>query len=378
MADPGGPVLLAIFGAGASYDCLPVTPATNVVLAPPDGWELTHQPHGSVKPPLTQHLVRPDEFAATILRRYESALPVVDAVRRRLAEADGSATVSLERALAEYQERAAQDPEGNRHLAAMRFYVRDLLWACSEFMRSSSVGGGLTNHVGLVRDLHTWATVREGSVCLTSFNYDYILEAACRVVWGFKPWSFDSYVSHARMQLLKPHGSVLWQWTIPGLDVSGSLHDVALASIDRAAEPLPPPEKLDPAPYSPFSTEAKGQYTRTMSLPALALPVDGKAELIWPREQAEVFDSVQGRVSKLLIIGWRAVEEHFLSRMSRLATGAKAVIVTGGPNAEAEAREIESRLSGLVIDNTTAVAIATEGFTGFMRSDLLRWLLDDS
>lgn len=58
-----------------------------------------------------------------------------------------------------------------------------------------------------------------------------------------------------------------------------------------------------------------------MTIPALALPMPAKTEceLIWPAEQANFFSSLQGRVRRLLIIGWRAAEPEFVARLQRMA-----------------------------------------------------------
>lgn len=377
MATEPSDVLLAVFGAGASHGCLPTAPnAMDGVIQAVDSLApgTTFQ---SARPPLTQDLVRPDAYAAAILAKYEAAIPVVDAVRRRIeAAADGSPTVSLERALAEYEERADHDPQAKRHLAAMRFYLRDLLAACSDLMRSPSVGGGITNHVAIVRDLHTWAMKTGGHACLTSFNYDVILESACKAVYGFRADAFDHYTSNMAVSVLKPHGSVLWEWPFQSLLVKGDLAAAARAAIEQSVHADPEFDAMRPAPW-PYGSGTRDVIDREPALPALALPVDSKSELVWPADQAELFGRLQGRISKLLIVGWRAVEDHFLSTMDTLAGEAKVVIVTGGPNAAGEADEITERLWVRVTDNTTEVRTATEGFERFARTSLLDWLLED-
>lgn len=377
MTQLSGPVLLAVFGAGASHGCLPAPPDPGLQLGHPPGSHAPGTLFALARPPLTQDLVRPDAYAAAILAKYEAAIPVVDAVRRRIEiAADGSPTVSFERALAEYEERADHDPQAKRHLAAMRFYLRDLLAACSDLMRSPAVGGGITNQVAVVRDLHTWAMKFRGHACLTSFNYDIILESACKAVYGFRADTFDHYTSNEAVSVLKPHGSVFWEWPLRGLAVNGDLAAVAQASIERSVDTDPDLDGLRAAPW-PYTGESNASVSREPALPALALPVDSKSELVWPADQAAHFSRLQGNISKLLVVGWRAVEDHFLSTMDTLAARAKVVIVTGGPNAIGEAQEIRDRLWARVTDNTSDVRTATEGFEGFARTSLLDWLLED-
>lgn len=374
MATEPSDVLLAVFGAGASHGCLPLDFGPEVRIAAPRPG-LNTEFLGRVLPPLTQDLVQPNEFSATLLGKYEAALPVVDAVRAALtAEGAASPTVSLERALADYQSLAAKDPQVERHLAAFRFYLRDLLWVCSDYMTSPSLGSGTTNHLTLIRKLHTWAAGSGAHVCLTSFNYDTVLETACRRVWDLDERSLDQYVTYTPMSVLKPHGSVLWQWPLQADRVRGTLHDAALHSIRAAIDASADINRLHCVSYQTDTTHTSA---RTLTIPALALPMDGKSELIWPPEQQAHFDGVQGRVSKLLVVGWRAAEGHFLERMERLTAGAKAVIVTGGPSAEDEADQIEDRLTPGVLDNTTTLRIVTDGFAGLMRSDSVDWLLAD-
>lgn len=377
MDKQSGPVLLAVFGAGASHGCLSTPPGPTERVTKAVDSSAKETTFESARPPLTQGLFRQDTYAAAILAQYPAALPVVEAVRRRIERAgDGSPTVSFERALAEYEERADHDPQAKRHLAAMRFYLRDLLAACSDLMRSPSLGGGLTNHVGIVRDLHTWAMKTGDHACLTSFNYDIILESACKAVYGFRAEAFDHYTSNSALSVLKPHGSVLWEWPLRGLSVRGDLAAAARATIDQSVDTDLDLGEIRPARW-PYASDAEVSRPRALALPALALPVDSKSELVWPTDQAELFDRLQGRISKLLIVGWRAVEDHFLSTMDTLAGRAKVVIVTGGPNAPGEAQEIRERLWARVTDNTSDVRIATKGFEGFARTSLLDWLLED-
>ncbi|HEX2039362.1 MAG TPA: hypothetical protein VHF47_06475 [Acidimicrobiales bacterium] len=370
MAEPDRPVLLAVFGAGASHGCLPFEPSATAHVLPPSSSHVGATQYAQARPPLTQELLRPGDYAAAILGRYQAALPVADAVQRRMEAGEDSRTISLERALGEYQELTAVDRQTNRHLAAFRFYLRDLLWACSELMRSPSIGGGRTNHVALVRNLHTWASSRNAHVCLTSFNYDFILESACTAVWGFDPHDLNHHCSYGPVSLLKPHGSVLWEQLIHNHEAvhANSRAQQAIELMTQNPELTP----IVPLPTSPFS-----DYTRPPGVPALALPVDGKSVLVWPDEQEQQFGRLQGRVSKLLIVGWRAVDQHFVGLMDRLASGAKAVIVTGGPEADREAEAIRERLWGVVLDNTTKVVLVTTEFTGFLHSDRLAWLLAD-
>jgi hypothetical protein len=52
-------------------------------------------------------------------------------------------------------------------------------------------------------------------------------------------------------------------------------------------------------------------------MPALAIPATGKSDFICPNDHLESLDEVIPQVAKILIVGWKAGEQHFLKRLAK-------------------------------------------------------------
>ena len=386
MHDERRDTLLIILGAGASYDCLPPGCDDSVPLTIGD---LPTLPMAQARPPLTQQLASARPLTNWLLDRWPSAAPVIDDLRRRLDDRDNAdLALTLERALANYpQVQAEVIPEVKRHMLAVRFYLRDLLWAVTDYMTAPQLTGGITNHLTLLRAAMAWRSRGHRDVVFVSFNYDLLLEHAIGRWSTFNLTDITSYLADPLLSVLKPHGSVQWHWTSEHREYSSSLHEHGLKSIELAMSEANLEDMelrcLSPPPHSPHSTSLSN---RRFHVPALALPVDDKSEFIWPDEQANRFRALQGSVSRLLTVGWRAMEPHFLDLLQPvLRNDAKVVVTAGGRNGPDEADEAQDRLQAATHRNSTAARVRPEnwriygdGFTDLLRnSKELRWLLED-
>lgn len=181
--------LLVIVGAGASHDCIPL-------------WQLPHPGNflgfdnqvieincpglptlriDHCIPPLTQDLAKASPLVNWALDRWPPARPAVAHLREALrVSSDGSTqeqVVSLEESLAHFKADAVVVPENERSLLAFRFFLRDLIWATTNYVMSGQLTGGITNYTYLLQTLSMWAGQQEGrKVVIVSFNYDLLLE----------------------------------------------------------------------------------------------------------------------------------------------------------------------------------------------------------
>src|SRR5262249_31005429 len=88
-----------------------------------------------------------------------------------------------------------------------------------------------------------------------------------------------------------------------------------------------------------------GSLTVKALIPALAMPIDNKTEFAWPAEQSNRLDALQGTVTRVLAVGWRAMEDHFLARLRPLVKQyARVLVVTGGDLGVPEATATIARL----------------------------------
>jgi hypothetical protein len=358
-------VCIVVIGAGASFDCSGMD--YGGIDLEVEG--LRSLPYAQVRPPLTNQLVEPSLFHNEIISRYPQCRPLIGELQTVL-DRNGSA-ISLERALADYAESAEEDPERKVHLMAMRFYIRDLLWAASDFMLSNQISGGVTNYVKLLTTLRMWAIKTNRLLCFVSFNYDTLLESACASYWQFDPHDLDSYLADDWVKVVKPHGSIAWVWpaTVEGEALSSN------QSWERAT--IVATNRLDdPVRILPRRMTRGALVSLPPAVPALALPMDGKAEFVWPPEQDLFFGSLEDRATHLITIGWRGAEPHFLARLgTALSKGAKSVIVGRS------ASDVQTTLG--IVEHAVGRARQISqrgfdrGFSEFLRSgeveDFLRW-----
>ena len=332
--------------------------------------------------------------ARQLLDRYPKAQPLFDYFNERLSnnQSDefGISTFNFEAVLREYMNSSDNDPYTTQHLAAFRFLVRDLLVSSAEDVGASN--GWITRYTSLVRRCVRWARIHSSKLCFVSFNYDYLLERACHVQFDFHAENFEDYVRYEPVSLLEPHGSVLWSWSRPEIGAvqtfNGTLDVETLVNRSiEAGERLTPQTHLIASSQRINAVLSDRQNSPLAGtnyialLPAFALPVTGKGELVWPGEQEEFFTQslTHGCFGRVALIGWRGAEEHFSPMLDRIiANGAKVLIGTGGDTeseARASATEVYENLK-FVLHRTTR----KEHLSGFARlpeSLEPEWLLNE-
>ena len=349
--------LLVIVGAGASHDAAPSVAGD-------------HQ-----TPPLTKDLAYPSAHAMKLSERYKECQPLLAELRRALkppSNPPGLAeeSTTIEDALRLYIGRRETDPHISKHVAAMRFYLRDLMWETAGFVHGHD--GGVTNYTSLVARTYGWAAEHGSHVCFVSFNYDPLLEWACEAHFGLEPDDLNSYTADPTASVLKPHGSVLWYW--PYIYRNPAMAEYPRwAKAIRAGEPKEPLATPIHAAGSPTDDASwGGEWLPT--LPALALPIAGKSTFVWPPEQREFIDGFRrGAFSRVLTIGWRAAEPHFLDLIRpKVANDARVLAITGGN------QKVASNEAGAVLD---AIAperpmrqTAVEGFKASLDQGTLDWI----
>jgi hypothetical protein len=196
---------MVIFGAGASYDSyVDYPPGTQIHEV-----DLLHPNHALVtrRPPLAQQL-----FSARfgdIVNKYPECQGLFPRLRRA-----GYIEEELERV----SEEGRTDPRVAVELAALRFYIRDTILQASTEWREFTFG--ITNYTELLRTLRSWRAQTEEMVCLTTFNYDLLLEIAWNGVLHARTDTLESLVASPRWKMFKVHGSVAVAWRGEALPVT--------------------------------------------------------------------------------------------------------------------------------------------------------------
>jgi hypothetical protein len=279
-------MILVIFGAGASYDSLPEYP-------PSESQQV-------MRPPLADQLFedRP------IFRRARASFPAIQPIVPFLARRGGR---SLEQQLQALAGEAAQYPDRWRQLMAVRYYIQYILQQIEDpWLRE--VGAWTTNYKALLDELDR-CVPRDEIIGLVTFNYDRLIEEALRSR-GRKIDALDHYISDVRFKLFKLHGSIDWVRST-GVSAAGVASPAnqwgAMAAVTERA----PSIQLGAIRMVSLSIPT-GMDSDELVAPAIAVPLEDKTTFECPEQHLDMLQAMLPSVTRILVVGWRATEQHFL------------------------------------------------------------------
>jgi hypothetical protein len=336
-------MLMVVFGAGASYDSIDSKPPG----APNPGWVIDEES----RPPLAKELFGLRGLFADAMAHFEKLQPIVPILRHTGGK-------NVETVLRELQDEAGEYPERHSQLMAVRYYLHFMLWECERRWKPATKN--VTNYKALLDQINRRRKSDE-VVYLVTFNYDTLLEDATPVV-GLSITDLERYIfGSPAYKVFKLHGSVNWARVVERIP-HGDLNAWAVARnhIDLAAS-LRITDAFVRIDQHPCGLGENGFGL----VPAIAIPVEKKAYFECPKRHLTALESALPQVDKLLLIGWRATEDHFLELLrAKLKGPLLAQVVAGSEDA---ARDIASGLkvgpfAGLKVDWEYAPA----GFTDFV------------
>jgi hypothetical protein len=347
-------MLMVIFGAGASYDSAqayrPVYPGGGAqnfgVSSPPT------DPGGRWRPPLAKDLfLDPHHVLGEIVEKYRKLSHILPYLRE---PSDGR---SVEQMLESLQEEGKTNPETQRELASVRFYLCELLNTVTN--KWSSQTNGITNYAPLVREILRFNDGKE-RVCLITFNYDLLLDRAL-YTFDFKgAGDPDGYLdSHPILKLFKLHGSADWSRLVSlptGIRLMPE-HLIAHADTIQLSDKFVRANATDPYEMNRFPQPL---------FPAIAIPVQTKSEQSFecPLAHRTYLMEMLPEITKVLIIGWQAKEAHFLSMLRSNLPKLTHVMVVGA-NAEDAARTLKYFLGEIRL-SVANPSVGQGGFTSFI------------
>lgn len=336
-------MLMVIFGAGASYDSYHDWPPHAVPRT--SEWS---------RPPLAKELfinIPKYREISTWFRPCQVLFPYLR---------DGNIEAELEKFRAE----AESNYERRKQLTAVKYYLSGVIEACENAWWDLT--SGVSNYRTFLDQLSQCPRV-----CLVTFNYDTLLERALDLM-GFAIHNIGDYITHRHFKLFKLHGSINWcQWISKTtvLDRNNKLltHDaiISAAPIIDDYSIIRMRDETIPATHP----------EEWFNLPAIAVPTVSKHSFVCPPDQIEELKAFIPEVTQIVIVGWRAGEEHFLKLLKDGLKGRVPVITAcSGPN---ESQEPYERMvaAGLPVDLQTAIP---EGFTGLVMNRLIAPLLEAS
>jgi hypothetical protein len=333
-------MLMVIFGAGASYD----SDSSRAIKS-----------YGSLehRPPLADELFAPRGLFDEVLSKYPECHPIIPILRAV------SATRSVEQMLEEFQTEITAPvpyPERAVQLSAVRFYLREILALSGTNWTMACKG--ITNYVTLLDEIARW---KNEDVLLVTFNYDAILEQALGKVTGKEPDSVDRYLSVGRFSLVKIHGSVTWARCLEG----NILHtDPGLSPAQemiRRGTTLQLSENFEYIGHSP-GVEWLNR-NKVMRYPSIAIPVQTKRQFECPISHLDRLKSALPSVKRVLVVGWRGMDAHFVELLREHLGGVRIQFICGGINF---AREVAQRLLDAGVHLTADCR--EEGFSDYVTS----------
>ncbi len=338
-------MLMVIFGAGASYD----SAASRPIPSTPDVRDYPD------RPPLANYLFHPQQEFGQIVQNYKPLIGIVDRLRDLGNE-------SIETRLQRLRDESVTYPVRYRQLAAIKFYLRDVLLQCSKGWRNRVHSA--TNFGPLLDDIRKWHVKRrvEEPVCLVTFNYDLLLEhALLDAGCGFQMNRMDHYISSPGIfNLFKLHGSVNW----------------ARCTDRYTPEKAPGPNDIiDQAELLRATDEfiITGESNPTLSqgrwlMPAIAIPVQTKSDFECPNSHIEKLQSTIPYITELVVIGWKGREANFIKMLNQDLRKLQDFVVVDANKqaasivAEALKGELKTALDGVTLK------VAEKGFSHFIRS----------
>ncbi|HEY4848872.1 MAG TPA: SIR2 family protein [Methylocella sp.] len=334
-------MIMVIFGAGASYDSVPSRSPKSAM------YGRQFLPN---RPPLASELFLDLGFFTDSLGRFPQCKPIVPYLR---SIAPGE---TFEHVMETLQAEGETDPERQRQMAAIRFYLHYGIWEC-ERLWEDSTALGITNYVTLLDQLRRSRREKNEPVLLVTFNYDRMIESALSSV-KISISELSHYIQHDTFRLFKLHGSVQWAREVesPVINIGGlNVHEVATELIDTA-----PNLKITDR-FRLVNNHTIGKIDNIPLFPAIAIPVETKRGFECPSDHLDCLRTHLGKITKVLIVGWRATERHFLELLKEHLTAEIHVQAVMGEKLDAE--EVLQRIKGAGIPLVGEAAV--DGFTEY-------------
>jgi len=349
---------MVIFGAGASFDSSP----TYIPGSAPPGATQPDRDNDYNRLPLAKDLFANRPLFIQAVDEFPQCKPILYRLRD---PAVMSGDASVEARLQEIEEQAKTYTQGRQELAAIRCYLARAISGCESHWWNNT--RGITNHLSLLREIQRTRKTDE-PVCLVTFNYDTLLEGAlAHPNIGLEIKQMDDYTRRpALFRLFKLHGSVNWGHEVD-MAFPANLNMTHPPSVLKHMIEHAMPEQItnrfvvcDPSSMG----LADG---RKPAFPAIAIPVQQKQIFECPGYMIEELKSVLPHVTRLLVIGWRATEAHFLDLMGQhLKPGALLNVVAVD---QWQAEQTRVRIHDALPNNPpSSTAEVATGFTAFMRS----------
>jgi hypothetical protein len=262
------------------------------------------------------------------MSRFPCLHPIVPQLQRRHG-------LSLEHNLQALAREAQAFPERHKQLMAVRYYLQ-YVFSQSEDAWVREVAGDITNYRALLDQIDRWRN-NDQPICIVTFNYDRLIEHALSGT-GIAIAQLSDYIASPRFKLFKVHGSYNWVRPIRAkalpVDHGGHQWTATNLVIENAAA-------LEFSDQFVIATEyPSGFHGSDFVAPAIAIPLEDKVGFECPSDHLALLEELLPNTDRLLVVGWRATELHFLRMLSAgLTAPISGHIVCGDAKAGEETAE---------------------------------------
>jgi len=296
-------MLMIILGAGASYD------SYSSRLPSTDSKDLG-------RPPLANELFGDRDYFNELLHKYGQCREILPQLRGQPA---------LEELLERLQEEAKTFLHGQQQLMAVKYYIRAAIECYEEQWRS--IHRGATSHLALLNRIERWRKSKDRSVAIVTFNYDTIMEEALSSYLNYRFNDLAHYIEGHDYKLFKLHGSVNW-----GHLTRVQMSHLESMSMDKLEQRIIEWTGSTGVQIYPDRFRMQSEALSLMQggyalLPALAIPVKRKDSFSCPKEHLTELEKVIPNVDRILSIGWRGQEQHFLNYLSKVSETVRVLVV---------------------------------------------------
>jgi len=302
--------LVVLVGAGASYDCL----ATGLPYVERE-W----------RPPLTREIFEMRTTFLNVLRKYPGAVASAENIRASIRRGK-----PLERVI---QEGLTSSSETiRRNFIQVALYIQELIHtATSEFGHTHS-----TKFHALVEIVEQRLGSAFDRVLFISLNYDGFLEKALYDFYSVTFSSFDDYLSRGSWSLVKLHGSA--NWGFPYIKAPGGTDGIPEDDQFRRYLEALRTDKTEPKPAladimmvgsSIERSKLKRYHNGHFVYPAIAAPIEGKAEFVCPIAHSQYAEQFVAECSDFLVLGCAILDQDVHGLLSKMANVQRLLVVNG-------------------------------------------------
>jgi hypothetical protein len=268
--------------------------------------------------------------------------------------------------LEEFANEAKSNERRARQLTALRYYIRDALRDCDD--RWTRIYATKLNHIALLEEIERTTAPNE-PVLLVTFNYDTVIERALQY-HGHAIASLDDYIDNERFKLFKLHGSTTW------VRDSGKEQPFGTALDETGLANLLIENGGSDAAKGQIYYEGDIPFRHRLLLPALAVPIAGKSEFECPPSHLAKLAELIPRVRRILCVGWRGQESHFLQMLTDGTSGLKGAVLLRGiaDSIQNAQRTVDTVLNSGVV--ATSAEAHGGGFSAFVQERAAREFFD--